>query len=70
MANNRLSLVKDRLDIKITIAKFYPGGWSCDGLVGKILNEASDKDTDYSMFGMNDWRIEFETVTDENGDPP
>ena len=70
MANNRIFLVNDRLGIHVTVAKFSPGGWWCDDKVGKLVNEAFEMDADYSMYGRTDWRIEFETVTDSNGDPP
>ena len=46
MANNRIFFVNDRLDIHITIAKFYPGGWSCGEGVGKLLNTAFERDPD------------------------
>jgi hypothetical protein len=70
MANNRMYLVNDRLDIKVSIAKFYPGGWSSGDGVAKLLNGSFAEDPDYSIFGNTDWRIEYETDTDANGDPP
>ena len=67
MANNRLFLVNDRLGVHISIAKFSPGGWSCGDAVSKLLNEAFERDTDYSMYGRTDWKIEYET---DEGDEP
>jgi hypothetical protein len=46
MANNRMFFINDRLEVRITVAKFYPGGWSCSDLIGKIINEAFEADTD------------------------
>jgi hypothetical protein len=38
MANNRMFLVNDRLDSRVSIAKFYPGGWTCGDGVSNLLN--------------------------------
>jgi hypothetical protein len=67
MANNRIFFVNDRRDIRIAIAKFYPGGWSCGDAVSKLLNETFERDTNYSMYGRTDWKIEYET---DEGDEP
>jgi hypothetical protein len=69
MANNRIFLVNDRLGIHVSIAKFGPGGWWASDKVGQVMNDALEQDADYSMYGRTGWRIEFETVTDSNGDP-
>jgi hypothetical protein len=70
MANNRMYFLNDRLDIRISIAKFYPGSWTRGDGASKLLNGVFAEDDDYSMFRRTDWRIECETVTDSNGDPP
>jgi hypothetical protein len=70
MANNRMFLVNDRLDSRVSIAKFYPGGWTCGDGVSNLLNGSFAEGNDYTMYGNTDWRFEYETVTDLNGDAP
>jgi hypothetical protein len=67
MANNRIFLVNERLDIRISIAKFSPGGWWCGDAVSKLMNDAFERDLDYSIYGRTDWKIEYET---DEGDEP
>lgn len=69
MANNRMWLKNKRTGAQVLLAKYYPStGWYPfhDDIHAKLAELFAHNEPDASMWGDNDWLLEYDQSSDDS----